>query len=107
MRRQLDAVKDELSAAQHEVERLQRLNDNDITGSKEFKALQADIEILKQKVQSGEFMEISPEALEADGSEIEDPTDSTVTDQKAPRGLDALRARLAREAEQRKSRRSL
>jgi hypothetical protein len=122
LRNQLDALKEELLAAQREVERLQSESDGDISGSKDFQDLRAEVDKLKEKVQSGEFLAISTDSERDSGSRrIDDSTaeklrkagDSDEVKAKpdsadslnAPKGLDALRAKLAADAKERKKRR--
>jgi uncharacterized protein (DUF3084 family) len=120
LRNQLDTLKEELLAAQREVERLQA--EGDISGSKDFQDLRAEVDKLKEKVQSGEFLAISTDSDRDSGSRrIDDSTaeklrkagDSDEEKAKpdsgdnlnAPKGLDALRAKLAAEAKERNKRR--
>jgi hypothetical protein len=120
LRNQLDTLKEELLAAQREVERLQA--EGDISGSKDFQDLRAEVDKLKEKVQSGEFLAISTDSDRDSGSRrIDDSTaeklrkagDSDEEKAKpdsgdnlnAPKGLDALRANLAAEAKERNKRR--
>lgn len=120
LRLQMDTLKQELNAAQLEIERLQREIGENVSDSTEFKALQADVEVLRGKVQSGEFLAVSAEAgdMQSDSDTPEpakkvsqrrdapaDP-DTSESAKQAPKGLDALRARLAREANERRNRRS-
>jgi len=119
LRRQLEALKDELVAAQQEVERLQLEGDDDISGSKEFQELRAGIEKLKEKVQSGEFLAVSADsksdseplddsAAEEHGRAGESDDENAKSDSteivNAPTGLEALRARLVAEARERSKR---
>lgn len=123
LRRQLEALKDELIAAQREVERLQLEYDKDISGSKEFQALRAGVEKLKEKVQSGEFLPLPaagdsrsdggkprentaserPRNPQDPGDEKRKSDSTEVID--FPKGLEALRAKLAAEAKERNKRR--
>lgn len=121
LRRQLEALKDELVAAQKEVERLQLEGDDDVTDSKEFQELRAGVDKLKEKVQSGEFLAVSADGksksdsnppddsvaedhLRAGDSEDEKAKSDSTEIVNAPKGLEALRARLAAEARERSKR---
>lgn len=98
LRQQLGELKEELNAAQSEIERMQFESGGKISESKEFKALRADVGALKSKVQSGEFLKVSDDDKTGESGADESP-------KRSPKGLDALRARLAREADERRERR--
>lgn len=124
LRNQLNALKVDLLAAQREVERLQSESDGDVSGSKEFQELRAEVDRLKVKVESGEFLAVSTDSdRDSDSRRIDDSTaeklrkagnsdeekakPDSADNLNAPKGLDALRAKLAAKAKDRdKHRRS-